>query len=208
MDTSALRQVPEKVSTYTVSASCALCNCCGACSMFCVTATFWAYYDKNGVGVITQKSVFLGFSITYILIALCVGTSIVAALLLMKSQRSRVDMFIGGIENSIAKLATMPARGHGITEVVQRKLKAMPEDKIISSVEKMDTSWVRRSLVGSWDGIVSALTHHITILAVLVICCIVSFALCWQRNDMKPICIIDTPHLYIRENPTRRNIIT
>lgn len=195
--TSQMSQISEKLPKCFVSISCACCNCCGACLLFCVTATFWAYHDKHGVGTITQKSVFLGFSIAYVIIAICVGASLYAALMLLGSRRKLVDKLIDGIQPRMALPSTQKSIQaiQGTIQNADKKLRNFAGSALIEKQEvqagegggeeegekslELDISWVKRSASSAWKGANSALAYHITIFAVLVVCCVVSFSLCW-----------------------------
>ena len=196
--------IPEKVSSCMISASCGLCNCCGACLLFCLTATFWAYYDKNGMGTITQKSVFLGFSITYVIIAIFVAMCMYSALMSMGRGLQFIEKAMQGIPGkpNIPGNSSLVHRVNAGTKSFKQKWLRQVSDNITDTsknemqdllnntmkeiqnttktAEKaLDLSWVKKSIKDAFHSLQSALAHHMKRFLVLVIFSIVSFSICW-----------------------------
>lgn len=214
-----LHRITKKLSSCVLSACSALCTCCSACILFCVTATFWAYHDKHGTGTITQKSVFLGFSISYTIVALWLLAGFVAALFCVKSLHAKVQLFIrelkpGNLVQNMPNIQNIPNASQLVTQNLQfmesqsieklQKLKNVENENLKTSIKNVaanidttlnnltqhvdtkrkglaasiDTS-IQESVNGLWDGFKTTLTLHTTILVVLIVCCIVSFSICW-----------------------------
>ena len=164
------RRVLQAFPKSIINGCCACCNCCGALLLFCITAIFWAYHDQDGTGTITQKSLFLGFSITYVIVAIFIGA--IVALMLYIFHHEIFDKIILSVLKNIEMTIKATMKRFDGKQV--QKL-----NKEIDNIGEGGQDIIKQELDAAQDEIVSTFKYHLIVLGVLIICCIVSFSLCW-----------------------------